>query len=140
MTRGRDDVAAVVEKLVARWAAGDASGVARLFCRGFRWWAARVPGAPWPAQVRNHRELESFFLGYLSAFDLTRITTRGLVVEHASGVLLGRVHARVPRTGGELVYDFALWIGVRDGLICEFRFFHDTLAIARALDPQSRLP
>ncbi|CCH29961.1 hypothetical protein BN6_26480 [Saccharothrix espanaensis DSM 44229] len=123
----------VVERLVARWAAKDTAGLSRLFADGVRWWAAPVPGAPWPVEIRNPREVESFFLAFRAVLDLTGITTRGLVVDGPDAVLTGRLHSRVQATGAALSYDFAIAVGVHGGLVTEFRMYADTLAIARAL-------
>lgn len=133
MTAARADVTMVVERFVARWAARDTAGLSRLFADEVRWWTAPVPGAPWPAEVRNPREVESFFLAFRAVFELTGIATRDLVVSGPDAVLTGRLHTRVIKTGLGLSYDFAMAIGVRGGLIAEFRMFTDTLAIARAL-------
>ncbi len=123
----------LVERLVARWAAKDTAGLSRLFADEVRWWTAPVAGAPWPAEVRNPREVESFFLGFRAVLELTGITTRDLLVDDADAVLTGRLHARVRATGAPLSYDFALIVGVHRGRITDFRMHADTLAIARAL-------
>ncbi|WP_433271985.1 nuclear transport factor 2 family protein [Actinosynnema sp. CS-041913] len=133
MTRSRADVTMVVERLVARWAAKDTAGLSRLFADGVRWWTAPVPGAPWPVEVRNPREVESFFLAFRAVLELTGITTRGLVVDGPDAVLTGRLHARVQATGTAVSYDFAVAVSVHSGRITEFRMYADTLAIARAL-------
>ncbi|MBW4716914.1 nuclear transport factor 2 family protein [Saccharothrix obliqua] len=135
MTHRRGDVTMAVEKLVARWAAKDTAGLSRLFADGVRWWTAPVPGAPWPAEARNPREVESFFLAFRAVLELTAITTRGLVVDGPDAVLTGRLHARVQTTGLTLAYDFAIAVSVHGGLVTEFRMYADTLAIARALAP-----
>ncbi|MDR6592188.1 nuclear transport factor 2 family protein [Saccharothrix longispora] len=126
-------VTAAVERLVARWAAGDAAGTARLFAPEVRWWAAPVPGAPWPARVRSLREVEAFFLGFLGAFELTGITTRALVVDGVDAVLTGQLHARLHVSDESRSFDFALSVSVRHDLISEFRLYADTLALASAL-------
>lgn len=133
MTAARTDVTMAVERLVARWAARDTAGLSRLFADDVRWWTSPVPGAPWPAAVRNPREVESFFLAFRAVLDLTGITTRALVVDGSDAVLTGCLHTRVIATGAALSYDFALAVGVRGDLVSEFRLFTDTLAIARAL-------
>ncbi|MGM1059360.1 nuclear transport factor 2 family protein [Saccharothrix sp. Mg75] len=127
-------VTAAVERLVARWAAGDAAGAARLFTPDVRWWTAPVPGAPWPARVRSTREVEAFFLGFLGAFDLTGITTRALVANGVDAVLTGQLHARLHVSDQSRSFDFALSLSVRHDLISEFRLYADTLALASALD------
>lgn len=123
----------LVERLVARWAARDTAALIRLFADDVRWWTAPVPGAPWPADVHNPREVESFFLAFQAVFELTGVATRSLVVDGAEAVLTGRLHTRVTTTGATPSFDFAISLGVRNGLICEFRMYADTLALARAL-------
>ncbi|MFC6089950.1 nuclear transport factor 2 family protein [Saccharothrix lopnurensis] len=124
---------AAVERLVARGAAADAAGAGRLFADRVRWWAVPVPGAPWPEAVRSPREVEAFFLAFLGAFELTGVTTGRLVAAGADAVLTGRLHARVHVSGESRSFDFALAVSVRNDLISDFRWYADTLALARAL-------
>lgn len=124
---------AAVERLVARWAAADAAGASRLFTARVRWWTAPVPGAPWPEVVRSPREVEAFFLAFLGAFELTGVTTGRLVTSGSDAVLTGHLHARVHVSGESRSFDFALAVSVQHDLISDFRWYTDTLALARAL-------
>ncbi|MFB9905713.1 nuclear transport factor 2 family protein [Allokutzneria oryzae] len=123
----------LVEKLVARLVARDTEALARLFADEVVWWTAPIPGAPWPTEVRTAREVESYFLAYLSVFELTRMTVRHLVVDRGDAVLVGRAHGRVAASGRDFSYDFAMVLSVRCDRITELRMFEDSLAIAAAL-------
>ncbi|MGM1064862.1 nuclear transport factor 2 family protein [Saccharothrix sp. Mg75] len=131
----REHVILVVERLVSRWAARDTAGASRLFAERVRWWTTPLPVAPWPHRVRDRREVESFFLSFHSALELSAITTRDLVVDRSDAVLTGRLHLRVPGGGTAVSQEFALAVTVRDGLVVEFRLYLDTLALNTLLAP-----
>ncbi|SDM68492.1 nuclear transport factor 2 family protein, partial [Allokutzneria albata] len=125
----------LVEKLVARLVAKDTEALARLFDDEVVWWSPLIPGAPWPTHVRSAREVESYFLAYLSVFELTRMTVRHLLVDRGHAVLVGRAQGRVAASGREFSNHFAMMLSVRSGRIVELRMFEDSLAIAGALTP-----
>ncbi|SDH07650.1 hypothetical protein SAMN05216553_115163 [Lentzea fradiae] len=122
----------VVQVFLARLAAQDAAGIARLCAAAVEWEAPDPAGARWSRGPRTRREVESWFLTLFAAFDLEQLSARQVVVDGGDAAVIGSARWRVRATGDAVQARFASMISVHQGEIEQFWHLPDTLALAGA--------
>ncbi|MFD5828448.1 nuclear transport factor 2 family protein [Lentzea sp. NPDC060358] len=122
----------LVQVFLARLAAQDAPGIARLCAPSVEWEAPDPTGARWSAGPRTRREVESWFLTLFATFDLEQLSARQVVVDGTDAAVIGSARWRVRATGDAVEARFAAVISVHLGEIEQYWHLPDTLAVARA--------
>src|SRR2546423_1599548 len=89
----------VAQRLLARFGARDAPGIAELFGTHIEWRFPYVAGAPWPESVTTRREVEAFFMALFGAVKFDSITIQQVLVDHKDAVILGHAECRAIGTG-----------------------------------------
>ncbi|HEX7308921.1 nuclear transport factor 2 family protein [Lentzea sp.] len=121
----------VVQVFLARLAAQDAPGIARLCAPDVEWEAPDPNGSRWSVGPRSRREVESWFLTLFAAFELDRLSARQVVVDGGDAALIGSARWRVRATGDPVEARFASVLSVHRGEIEQYWHLPDTLAVAR---------
>ncbi|MGW6932303.1 nuclear transport factor 2 family protein [Lentzea sp. NPDC054927] len=122
----------VVQVFLARLAAQDASGIARLCAPTVEWEAPDPNGARWSTGTRTRREVESQFLTLFATFGLERLAVRQVIVDGGDAAVVGSARWRVLVTGKRVDLRFAGVLSVHLGEIEQYWQMPDTLAAAVA--------
>lgn len=122
----------VVQVFLARLAAQDASGIARLCAPAVEWEAPDPNGARWSTGTRTRREVESQFLTLFATFGLERLAVRQVIVDGGDAAVVGSARWRVLVTGKRVDLRFAGVLSVHLGEIEQYWQMPDTLAAAVA--------
>ncbi|MFD9705496.1 nuclear transport factor 2 family protein [Lentzea sp. NPDC059081] len=122
----------LVQVFLARLAAQDAPGIARLCARDVEWEAPDPNGTRWSVGPRTRREVESWFLTLFAAFELEQLSARQVIVDGTDAALIGSARWRVRATGDPVEARFADVVSVHLGEIEQYWHLPDTLAVARA--------
>lgn len=133
MTEVHPSTLRVAHQFLTRFAAGDATALARLFAPRVDWRASVVAGAPWPEEVRTPREVEGFFWALFDTLRLESFGVQRLHVDGEDAVVLAVGQYRVPSTGREFAQHFAVSLAVRGDQIDRLWLYEDTLAVADGL-------
>lgn len=108
--------------------------VAALFSEDCDWC---IPGdlerVPWIGARRGREAVAAFFEELRLYNEPERFEVRDILTGPGRAIVLGDLATRVKATGRLIETDFALDIGVRQGLIVRYRMFEDTFAVARAV-------
>ncbi|MEK2474242.1 MULTISPECIES: nuclear transport factor 2 family protein [Streptomyces] len=121
-----------VENFLARLAAGDVDGVAALFAERVDW---DVPGAvevPWLGIRATRAEVADYFTTHPTYVTKEDFVVERTLVDGAEAAVSGRFRSRVIRNGAVMESWFVLQLTVSDGEITRYRFYEDSLAVARA--------
>ncbi|MDX8036377.1 nuclear transport factor 2 family protein [Lentzea sp. BCCO 10_0856] len=122
----------VVQVFLARLAAQDAPGIARLCAPAVEWEAPDPNGARWSTGTRTRREVESQFLTLFATFGLERLAVRQVIVDGGDAAVVGSARWRVLVTGKRVDLRFAAVLSVHLGEIEQYWQMPDTLAAAVA--------
>ncbi|WP_053736464.1 nuclear transport factor 2 family protein [Nocardia sp. NRRL S-836] len=122
----------VVQVFLARLAAQDATGIARLCAPAVEWEAPTPNGARWALGPRTRREVESQFLTLFATFDLEQLAVRQVVVDGGDAAVFGRARWRVLANGEQVTARFAAVLSVHLGEIEQYWHLPDTFAVAAA--------
>lgn len=134
---------AVVEELLSRIGAGDPDRIAELYADRADWrlsWPedehGRTP-TPWirhratRSDAADHfRELAEHHVPGQAATEIERV-----LVDGENAVVLGEIRQTARATGRAYRARFALHLTVRDGLVVAHHVYEDSLAVARAFEP-----
>ncbi len=120
----------VVQVFLARLAAQDAPGIARLCAPVVEWEAPDPNGARWSLGSRTRREVESQFLMLFALFDLEQLSARQVIADGGDAAVIGSARWRVRATGEPVEARFAAVISVHLGEIEQYWHLPDTLAVA----------
>lgn len=105
----------VVQVFLARLAAQDAPGIARLCAPTVEWEAPDPAGARWTHGARTRREVESQFLTLFATFDLEQLSVRQVVVDGGDAAVIGSSRWRVRATGEPVETRFSAVLSVHLG-------------------------
>ncbi|GAA2783714.1 nuclear transport factor 2 family protein [Crossiella cryophila] len=133
MTNRAPSTLEMVQRLLTRFGAQDAAGIAQLFHPDAQCHSSEIPGDPWPVRSQGRREIEAFFLALFHRLEFHAVTVRKVLVDGDDAVVFGGGRYRATGTGRVFAQDFAVSLSVRAGLIQEYRVVEDTLAISMAL-------
>ncbi|WP_112269474.1 nuclear transport factor 2 family protein [Lentzea terrae] len=122
----------VVQVFLARLAAQDAPGIARLCAPTVEWEAPDLNGVRWAPGPRTQREVESQFLTLFATFDLEQLSVRQVIVDGGDAAVVGSARWRVVATGEYAEVRFAAVLSVHLGEIEQYWQMPDTLAVALA--------
>ena len=122
----------VVQVFLARLAAQDAPGIARLCAPTVEWEAPDLNGVRWAPGPRTQREVESQFLTLFATFDLEQLSVRQVIVDGGDAAVVGSARWRVVATGEYAEVRFAAVLSVHLGEIEQYWQMPDTLALAMA--------
>ncbi|GAA3671889.1 ketosteroid isomerase-like protein [Lentzea atacamensis] len=122
----------VVQVFLARLAAQDAPGIARLCAPTVEWEAPDPSGARWAHGPRTRREVESQFLTLFATFGLEQLSVRQVIVDGGDAAVVGWTRWRVLATGERANLQFAAVLSVHLGEIEQYWQMPDTLAVAVA--------
>lgn len=122
----------VVQVFLARLAAQDAPGIARLCAPTVEWEAPDLNGVRWAPGPRTQREVESQFLTLFATFDLEQLSVRQVIVDGGDAAVVGSARWRVVATGEHAEVRFAAVLSVHLGEIEQYWQMPDTLAVALA--------
>jgi ketosteroid isomerase-like protein len=122
----------VVQVFLARLAAQDASGIARLCAPTVEWEAPDPNGVRWAPGPRTRREVESQFLTLFATFGLEQLSVRQVIVDGGDAAVVGWARWRVISNGQSVSARFASVLSVHLGEIEQYWQMPDTLAVAVA--------
>ncbi len=122
----------VVQVFLARLAAQDAPGIARLCAPTVEWEAPNPNGARWTHGLRTRREVESQFLTLFATFDLEQLAVRQVVVDGGDAAVFGKARWRVLASGERVTSRFSAVFSIHQGEIEQYWQMPDTLAVAVA--------
>ncbi|MET9629899.1 nuclear transport factor 2 family protein [Lentzea sp. NPDC006480] len=122
----------VVQVFLARLAAQDAPGIARLCAPTVEWEAPEPGGARWALGSRTRREVEARFLTLFATFELEQLSVRQVIVDGGDAAVVGSTRWRVPATGEQADVRFVAVLSVHLGEIEQYWQMPDTLAVALA--------
>ena len=135
---------AVVEELLRRMGEGDPQRIAELYAERGDWklsWPEDEHGradTPWirhrstRADAADHyRVLAGHHVPGRAATEIERI-----LVDGAEAVVLGEIRQTAGATGRAYRARFALHLTVEDGLVVRHHVYEDSLAVARAFEPE----
>lgn len=122
----------VVQVFLARLAAQDASGIARLCAPTVEWEAPDPNGVRWAPGPRTRREVESQFLTLFATFGLEQLSVRQVIADGGDAAVVGWARWRVISTGQPVSARFAAVLSVHLGEIEQYWQMPDTLAVAVA--------
>ena len=122
----------VVQVFLARLAAQDAPGIARLCAPTVEWEAPDPSGARWAHGPRTRREVESQFLTLFATFGLEQLSVRQVIVDGGDAAVVGQARWRVFATGERVDLRFSGVLSVHLGEIEQYWQMTDTLAAAVA--------
>lgn len=122
----------VVQVFLARLAAQDAPGIARLCAPAVEWEAPDPNGARWALGTRTRREVEALFLTLFATFDLEQLSVRQVIVDGGDAAVIGSARWRVRASGAPAETRFAAVLSVHLGEIEQYWQMPDTLAAAVA--------
>ena len=122
----------VVQVFLARLAAQDAPGIARLCAPTVEWEAPDPNGARWALGPRTRREVESQFLTLFATFGLEQLSVRQVIVDGGDAAVVGWTRWRVLATDERVNLHFAAVLSVHLGEIEQYWQMPDTLAVAVA--------
>lgn len=122
----------VVQVFLARLAAQDAPGIARLCAPTVEWEAPEPNGVRWTTGPRTRREVESQFLTLFATFGLEQLSVRQVIVDGGDAAVVGQARWRVLATGERLELRFSGVLSVHLGEIEQYWQMPDTLAAAVA--------
>ena len=122
----------VVQLFLARLAAQDAPGIARLCAPTVEWEAPEPNGARWTLGPRTRREVESYFLTLFATFGLDQLSVRQVVADGGDATVIGSARWRLRATGDSVESRFAVVLSVHLGEIEQYWHMPDTLALAVA--------
>ncbi|QDI67396.1 ketosteroid isomerase [Streptomyces calvus] len=134
---------ATVEELLRRIGEGDPEHIAQMYAETSDWkinWPENEHGraaTPWICHrstradaVAHYRVLAEYHAAEGAATEVERI-----LVDGHDAVVLGEIHRTARPTGRAYRARFALHVTVEDGLITRHHIYEDSLAVARAFDP-----
>jgi ketosteroid isomerase-like protein len=122
----------VVQVFLARLAAQDAPGIARLCAPTVEWEAPNPNGARWTHGPRTRREVESQFLTLFATFDLEQLAVRQVVVDGGDAAVFGKARWRVLANDERVTARFSAVLSIHLGQIEQYWQMPDTLAVAVA--------
>jgi uncharacterized protein len=128
----------VVQVFLARLAAQDAPGIARLCAPTVEWEAPDPNGARWVVGPRTRREVESQFLTLFATFDLEQLSVRQVIADGGDAAVVGSARWRVRATEEPVETRFAAVLSVHLGEIEQYWQMPDTLASAVATGAATR--
>ncbi|MFK0296474.1 nuclear transport factor 2 family protein [Streptomyces sp. NPDC090442] len=121
-----------VEHFLARLATGDVDGVAALFAERVDW---DVPGAaevPWLGIRTTRSEVVDYFTTHPTYVAKEEFVVERTLVDGVEAAVSGRFRSRVIPNGAAMESWFVLQLTVLDGEITRYRFYEDSLTVARA--------
>ena len=110
----------VVQVFLARLAAQDAPGIARLCAPTVEWEAPEPNGTRWMTGQRSRREVESHFLTLFATFGLEQLSVRQVIVDGGDAAVIGSARWRVRATGDPVESRFAAVLSVHLGEIEQY--------------------
>jgi uncharacterized protein len=122
----------VVQVFLARLAAQDAPGIARLCAPAVEWEAPEPNGARWILSTRSRREVEAHFLTLFATLRLEKLSARQVLVDGGDAAVIGSARWRVQATGETAETRFTTVLSVHLGEIEQYWHLPDTLASAVA--------
>ncbi|MET9231156.1 nuclear transport factor 2 family protein [Lentzea sp. NPDC003310] len=120
----------VVQVFLARLAAQDAPGIARLCAPAVEWEAPEPGGARWTSGTRTRREVEAQFLTQFATYGLEQLSARQVIVDGGDAAVIGSARWRVRATGETAETRFTTVLSVHLGEIEQYWHMPDTLAAA----------
>ncbi|WP_274917921.1 nuclear transport factor 2 family protein [Streptomyces sp. WZ-12] len=124
--------AETVERFLDRLAWGDIDGVVTLFAERVDW---DVPGAvevPWLGTRTTRSEVADYFTAHPTHVAKEEFVVERTLVDGAEAAVSGRFRSRVIRSGAAMESWFVLQLTVTAGEITRYRFYEDSLTVARA--------
>jgi len=118
----------VVQVFLARLAAQDAPGIARLCAPAVEWEAPECNGARWTIGTRSRREVEAHFLTLFATMRLEQLSARQVLVDGGDAAVIGSARWRVQATGETVETRFTTVLSVHLGEIEQYWHLPDTLA------------
>lgn len=130
----------VIKEMLSRFGSGDHQGAAALFAETVDWQLSWPDGdnPPWIRDRTTRAEMAEHFR---TLSTLMTPNGHGFVIGHVlvdgpHAVVAGRSSQRVNATGRSFELMVALHMTVEDGLITRYHVYEDSLAVARAAQPQ----
>lgn len=121
-----------VQVFLARLAAQDAPGIARLCAPTVEWETPDPNGVRWALGRRTRREVEAQFLTLFATFDLEQLSVRQVIVDGGDAAVIGSARWRVRTSGKPVEVRFAAVLSVHLGEIEQYWQMPDTFATAVA--------
>ncbi|MGK8521215.1 nuclear transport factor 2 family protein [Nocardia asteroides] len=135
----------VVEELLRRIGAGTPEDIAELYAEHTDWqldWPEAEHGrtqTPWIRHRRTRADVAEHYRSIAEHHVPEEVDTRvdRVLVDGADAVVLGEIRQTARSTGRAYRARFALHLTVRDGSITRHHVYEDSLAVARAFEPES---
>ena len=107
--------------------------IVELFAEGVTW---DIPGDtsafPWIGRQSGRQAVRSFLVETAAAIVRTGLEIDEVLASDTRTVVIGRLAARVKRTGRTFTTDFAMIITITKGQITRFQMLEDSFAVSQA--------
>jgi ketosteroid isomerase-like protein len=107
--------------------------IVELFAEGVTW---DIPGDtsafPWIGRQSGRQAVRSFLVETAAAIVRTGLEIDEVLASDTRTVVIGRLAARVKRTGRTFTTDFAMIITITKGQVTRFQMLEDSFAVAQA--------
>ncbi len=125
----------LAERLFDHLAAGELDSAVALFAPTVDFAIPSAPDIPWIPRVRSAEDMGEFFTLLRTELDSKRFEVTKILADGEDAVVLGHLVSTVRSTGRDIVTEFAIQLGVQDGLINRYRMYEDSWAVANAVRP-----
>lgn len=125
---------AIAKELLEHLATGaEPDAIVELFAEGVTW---DIPGDtsafPWIGRQSGRQAVRSFLVETAAAIVRTGLEIDEVLASDTRTVVIGRLAARVKRTGRTFTTDFAMIITIAKGQITRFQMLEDSFAVSQA--------
>ncbi|MGH4031082.1 nuclear transport factor 2 family protein [Actinomycetota bacterium Odt1-20B] len=132
MTTAQRTAREILDAYLRELGNGYSERLLELFAEKVDW---SVPGAdevPWLGARSTREEVADFFTSLTGHVAGEEFVVERVLADDRDGVALGHLKSRVRAHGALIETWFALHVTVTDGLITRYRFYEDSLEVARA--------
>ncbi|MGH4031071.1 nuclear transport factor 2 family protein [Actinomycetota bacterium Odt1-20B] len=138
MTTAQRTAREVLDAYLRELESGYSERMVELFAEKVDW---SVPGAdevPWLGERSTREEIADYFTSHAGYVARDEFVIERVLADDRDGVVLGHFKSRVRANNAPMESWFAIHVTVVDGLITRYRFYEDSLEVARAWQAPGR--